>query len=368
MEHALKDFLKKILEDGAKADGRLSDLQNLLEANRDRDFIGPVPEMPTKVEKDPEVLKDLGFTEEQIRIAQEQLPDDANIDPDQWKADWKRRGEESHQHFLLAVEIMRAAALEFKGFAASEEKAAGELKESFAPDTDLGDLLLIALGDDEALSRFADRHPQPIHRARWPAFRRDFNTEIQERMDLEEKSREDVIRDVCRRVVLFSAGHILRRGWRTSKPRGVWAKVRAPRLARKPLDKAVDVGQIKVLLREPTPPELFELVSGDAATLDDRILEVSVMGAGAVRPKSPEEIKTFLSGMRFSPAELGLLLREARAFITECLRDAVAATFQMMNDEATKDLLGGMSRREAVAWRRAEPGDRIASQPRGART
>lgn len=352
----MKDILIKILADGGKADGRLSDLQKILDANRDRDFIGPVPDVPDAVEKDPGALKGLGFTEDMICRAQEDLPDASGIDPDQWKGEWERRGEESRRSFLMAVEIMRGAALGFKGFKVEEEKAAGDLQEGFAQGTDLGDLFRIALGDEDALSRFLERRPQPIHRGRWKeSSGQELNDEIRRRMELDGKSRKAVLRDVCRRAALFAAGQVLREGWRTSNPRGKDAKKKAPRIARRSMEKAVGIGEVNVLLHEPTPPEVVELLSGDVATLDDRILKASVVGAGAVRPKSPEEVAAFLREMGFSPGELGLLLREARDFIAECLRNAARAIFQVMNDEATDDLLGARTRGEVAKALRSIP-------------
>jgi hypothetical protein len=39
----VKKLLKQILEDGEKADKRLADIGKLVDANRDRDFTGPMP-------------------------------------------------------------------------------------------------------------------------------------------------------------------------------------------------------------------------------------------------------------------------------------------------------------------------------------
>jgi len=127
-------------------------------------------------------------------------------------------------------------------------------------------------------------------------------------------------------------------------------------MGRKPLEKTVDLGGgFSVTLREPTPLELAGVLSGDAATLGDKLLRVSIKGSGGWRARSPEDVDAFLRDGHYSPGELALLLREARAFVAECILNARGAAFYEMNQAATTFLSGGRTRSEMVAGRRSIP-------------
>jgi len=363
----VKKLLKKLLEDGGKADKRLADLKKLENANRDQDFTGPMPDWKAELKKQ---LPDVRYTTDESpprkkftrsTIDKFLATPEVREGIEALDADWKRRGEESRLSLLKAIEIMRAAAKEHRDFGSTEEKAAGELREAFAPGTDLGDLLLIACDDEDALNRFVERHPQPIHRARWAKFRRELEEELRHRMAPCGVSREEVLRDVARFASLHAAERVLSQGWDTRTRRGPDAKKKPSRTARKPIEKPVDLGGgFTVIFREPTPLELIDVLSGDVATLDERILRASIVGAGGWRATSAEDVDAFLREGHYSPGELALLLREARAFVAECLLSARDATLYEMGQAAFADLSGGRTRSEMVKDRRTDPEPEIA--------
>jgi hypothetical protein len=151
------------------------------------------------------------------------------------------------------------------------------------------------------------------------------------------------------------AARVLVEGWRTSKPRGKGAKEKDPRLGRKPVEKTAGIGGgFSVVLREVTAPELLDVLKGDPSTLGDRILNATLVGAGAYLTMTLSEKDDFLHGAFFSTTELELLLREARAFLVECVRNARGAALAELGRVATEDLSGGRTRREMVESRRSQ--------------
>jgi len=228
-------------------------------------------------------------------------------------------------------------------FRAGEVTDAEQRSKDFAPDTDLGDLLLIARGDEEALARFVGRRPQPIHRAKWKYFHKEFNEGI--------RHREGVASLAARH-----GARVLSHGWDTKKRRGPYAKKKPSRMGRKPREKTVNLGNgSPVILREPTPVELADVLSGDATTFGDRLLRVSIVGAGGWRATSPEDVDAFFREWGLSAGEYALLLREARAFIVDCVLNAPGAAFYEMNQAATTYLSGGRTTSEMERDRWTEP-------------
>lgn len=354
----MKKILKKLLEDGGKADKRLADLEKLADANKDRDFISPMPDWRAELKK--QLIADVRYTTDESpprkKLTRSEIDKflatpEVRKEIEARKADWKHRD----QSLQDAFEIMKTTAIAHKDFKTSEEKASGERLVAFAPGTDLGDLS--SLGKDEqALDRFARRHRRPIHRALWNSFRREFEEELRHRMDSRGESREEVLLNIARFASLHAAERVLSRGWRTTWRRGPEAKKKASRMGRKPLEKTVDLGGgFTMILREPTPLELIDVLSGDVVTFGDRLLRASIVGSGGWRATSHEDVETFLREGHYSPEELTLLLREARTFVVDCILNARGAAFYEMGRVAFDDLSGGRTRREMVENRRMEP-------------
>lgn len=218
-------------------------------------------------------------------------------------------------------DVRRIVEAVFRGqvsFRKGWETVSGELREAFAPGTILGDFLLFASPEspqqlrDEAEARLMDRG-FPVFRAVRTANPK-MDSEIRERIAEQNRSRSDGEREITRadveREITWTALCI------AVRILGEWGQGKEHR---KPEQKEVDLGDgSPVILREVTPLVLAGVLSGDAATLGDRLLRASIVGCGTWRAASPGEVDVFLQD-EYGPGETTILLREARGFITYSL-------------------------------------------------
>jgi hypothetical protein len=228
------------------------------------------------------------------------------------------------------LRIMEYVCRQAVAFRQDEEQTAGVLGSVFRPGTDLGDLLLFVhpgTSDDirgEARSRFM-KGRRPIHAKRWRAY-----PEIQKVLAAMSPPEEEAM---CA-TALFFAARVL----------GGWED-------RQPFQKEVELsGGFKVTVRELSPLEVADVLSGDPATLGGRMLHAGFVGAGAYMPMTEEQKDAFFADAGFNPRELSLLLGEIRGFILEVLErreEVVRKALATLANEVTDDLLG-------PGWRRKE--------------
>jgi hypothetical protein len=194
---------------------------------------------------------------------------------------------------------------------------------------------------------------RPIYGVLWNRFQREFEEELRHRTGPRGgEAREEVLRDVVRFASLRTAERVLSRGWDTKKRRGLDAKKKPSRIERKPIEKPVNLGaDFVVILREPTPLELIDVLAGE--------LRRSTPGSSGVdrgRGRMAGDVtrgRGRLPAEGTSPEEFALLLRAARAPAPECTLNALVSALYEIGQAAFDDLSGGRTRNEMVEARRA---------------